>query len=78
MPIEPDIIYVWDGEDWTTSDYDYNPDTGVVTIPNIPIDLSGEELIPDIPIEEGENRIPEHPIVVVYPPSMMNSLDSSN
>lgn len=68
LPIEPDIIYVWDGEDWTTPDYDYNPDTGEVTIPNIPIDLSEEELIPDIPINEGE-PIPEHPIVVVYPPS---------
>lgn len=65
---EPEAVYVWDGEDWTNPDYDYNPETGEVTIPNL---IVPEIETPDIPLIPGES-IPEKPIVVIHPPQVPN------
>lgn len=60
---EPEVVYVWDGEDWTTPPFDYNPETGEINIPNIVIP---EITTPDTPIIPGED-VPENPIVVFHP-----------
>ena len=61
---EPEVVFVWDGEDWTTPDYDYNPEAGEVNIPNLSIP---EITTPTIPIIPGE-EIPTSPIVLIHKP----------
>ena len=64
VPGTPDTVYVWDGEDWIQPPYDYNPDTGEVTFPDLPEIPDIPPLFPPIPGMET----PTSTIVIPYTP----------